>query len=184
MVYKRKRYGIVLIDKSLQLVLVLRRINYALYNRLNNNFLNYSDFHKDMFYSMYFGLRNQIFEFPKGVKEKKETGFQCALREFSEETGIRLDIQQSDVIDKISYTYIGNNNKRYSCIYFVVNENFKTTFSTTVLSNFDLPVLGDNFNILLVTKWCKIRKYFIQCSFYKLITKLDEIFGIKEGAPP
>lgn len=156
--------------------IVLSRINYALYNRLNNNNLPYDNSKMDLTFSMYIGYNN-ILEFPKGVREKNETPLNCALREFSEETGFNLDLNLINVIDQITYKYISGNNKWYKCIYYVIDIPLPfANDSTQILKLHNLPVLSDNFNILLCTNWFKIRNSFLKRQLNELVIKLDNIF--------
>lgn len=169
-----KRYGIILVDKCSKKTLVLNRVNYALYNRLNNNYIPYVNANVDFFLSMYTGC-NVNFEFPKGIRNMGESPFQCALREFFEETGIYLSTN-SLVLDQVSYKYTSKNNKTYRCIYFIIDASFPNNYkSTDVLKMPRLPVLGDNFNILIYTKWKNIRNYFIKRQFVELVQKMDEV---------
>lgn len=174
---KSKRYGIILVERNSKNTLVLSRINYALYNRLNNNIIPYENDSADMILSMYYGC-NTIYEFPKGVREKGETPFNCAKREFFEETGIFLD--SSSVLANIAYTYTAKNNKTYPCYYYVVDAQFSISkHSTTILKTSNLPILSDNFNIVIYTCWYKIRYYFLNIKLFKLVAELDEIFAYK-----
>lgn len=105
---RAKRYGLVLVDRDSKLTLVLWRINYGLYDRINNNlngFIN-SAHHKDILQSMSPGFFHEsMYEFPKGVRDKNETGLQSAVREFHEETGIFLNISHLNIFDEVKQTY-------------------------------------------------------------------------------
>lgn len=172
-----KRFGIILIDKRLKKTLVLSRINYALYNRINNNNIPYRGANIDLALSMYIGYHN-ILEFPKGVRDRRETPLMCALREFFEETGIYLDVSSDDVLEQIIYTYTSENNKTYTCTYFVIDISFSNIRNSTKIVNIsNLPILSDNFNILICTDWYKIRNNFLKRHFHELVLKLDRIFA-------
>ena len=67
---------------------------------------------------------NPEWGFPKGRRNLKETDRQCAVREFSEETGLSLDdyiIQER--IPTFCETFTGTNNIRYKHIYFIAKWN-------------------------------------------------------------
>ena len=61
-------------------------------------------------------------EFPKGRKEKYESNKQCAMREFTEETGIKRDdyILYMNV-KPLTENYIGENNVKYIHIYYLAS---------------------------------------------------------------
>ena len=64
--------------------------------------------------------KTQEWGFPKGRRSRNETVEECALREFSEETGINLsDIKIIDEIEPIEENLIGTNGIKYRHIYFV-----------------------------------------------------------------
>jgi 8-oxo-dGTP pyrophosphatase MutT (NUDIX family) len=58
--------------------------------------------------------------FPKGRKDKNESGFKCAIREFSEETGIDITkISFIQNIEPIEENLIGTNGIKYKHIYYI-----------------------------------------------------------------
>lgn len=174
---KNKRYGVILVDRSKKKTLVLQRINYALYNRINNNHIPYLNTNVDFLLSNYIGCNNNIYEFPKGVRNKHEPPLDCALREFFEETGIYLDSTYK-ILDIVSYTYTSENNKTYHCIYFIINISFPNSYkSIEILKMSQLPILGDNFNIVICTHWKNIRNYFKKRQFEELVMKLDKVLA-------
>ena len=59
-------------------------------------------------------------EFPKGRKNEDESDYDCAIREFEEETGIsKNDIIILDKLHPIVENIIGSNEKEYKMIYYV-----------------------------------------------------------------
>lgn len=60
------------------------------------------------------------FEFPKGRRNKYETDFECALREFQEETGIIPDCIDYIHLENFYEKFIGSNGKQYEYIYFLL----------------------------------------------------------------
>ena len=62
--------------------------------------------------------------FPKGRRDKNESTLQCAMREFSEETGIDLDsIKIIENIDPIEENLVGTNGVPYRHIYYIAETN-------------------------------------------------------------
>jgi 8-oxo-dGTP pyrophosphatase MutT (NUDIX family) len=58
--------------------------------------------------------------FPKGRRNVSETNFKCAIREFTEETGLQpSDICILDNIEPITELFYGNNNIHYKHIYYI-----------------------------------------------------------------
>lgn len=58
--------------------------------------------------------------FPKGRRNVSETNFKCAIREFTEETGLHAsDICILDNIEPITELFYGNNNIHYKHIYYI-----------------------------------------------------------------
>jgi ADP-ribose pyrophosphatase YjhB (NUDIX family) len=63
---------------------------------------------------------NEEWGFPKGRKNLNENEYECALREFYEETGINTNlIKLLDNVGPIKEEYIGTNGVRYIHIYFI-----------------------------------------------------------------
>lgn len=59
-------------------------------------------------------------EFPKGRKNINETNYECAIREFSEETGINNDSYLIlDNVNSIHDDFIGTNNINYKHIFYI-----------------------------------------------------------------
>ncbi len=58
--------------------------------------------------------------FPKGRKDRQETGKQCALREFCEETGLKAqDVYLLNTKEPIIEEFIGSDNQFYRHIYYL-----------------------------------------------------------------
>lgn len=58
--------------------------------------------------------------FPKGRRNVSETNFKCAIREFTEETGLQAsDICILDNIEPITEIFYGNNNIHYKHVYYI-----------------------------------------------------------------
>jgi len=64
-------------------------------------------------------VKHPTWEFPKGRRCKAETNTQCALREFTEETGINHKPTIFSSVKPITETYIGTDGKLYSTWYFM-----------------------------------------------------------------
>lgn len=168
------RFGIILVNTNTSQLYVVRRINYVLWNLINNINLNVKDpySNKGMFYVHYPGV-DLFLEFPKGVKETKETGFTCAVREFFEETGILIDKTNAKIISEIRQQFVGSNKKTYVVLYYVIDDKEIKHSRDTVVKSVENPtVLSDNFNVLIYTKWAFIRDFFPSIN-----STLDTIFG-------
>lgn len=67
--------------------------------------------------------------FPKGRKDKNETTLDCALREFSEETNIKLEnINVINELEPIEENLIGTNGIKYRHIYYIAEIKKNTNF--------------------------------------------------------
>jgi len=183
------RYGLILINPNTYHVFVVRRINFSLYDRLNNNKV-FS--HSEMILSMYPGLFTEcMLEFPKGNKEKKETGLECALREFSEESGISIDLETGFELKKFSIKitkltirklvtehYIGQNNIKYVFKYYITLFDFDIPKDTIIIETRNRRVLADLFNVVMCTKWVNIRRVFEIQNMHNIVHELDIICGL------
>jgi ADP-ribose pyrophosphatase YjhB (NUDIX family) len=70
--------------------------------------------------------------FPKGRREYKETDYNCAIREFKEETGINtVLLQQIKNIIPIEENFIGTNYKKYKHKYYLMYMNYADTLIET-----------------------------------------------------
>jgi len=173
----KTKYGLILLNLKTKEVIVLRRINYSLYDRINNN--NISS-HNEMALSMYPGVITEcMYEFPKGNKEKGEGGFQCALREFSEETGIDVGPELGQDNEIVDY-YVGKNNTKYKLRYFIKLYDFQYK-NSIIYCKKNLRVLGDNFNIVICTKWINVRRFFEIQKLRNIIHHLDILCGLDKG---
>lgn len=61
----------------------------------------------------------QEYEFPKGRKKDRESGFNCALREFTEETGISADSLRVDNRPFFTEEFVGSNGICYKHVYYI-----------------------------------------------------------------
>lgn len=96
---------------------------YNMYQKIQNNGTLYKVI--SMLSSYKFSYDNE-WSFPKGRKNNcMESNFVCALREFTEETGIYLEIPEISYTEnsEISELYFGTNGKLYKHIYFVINSS-------------------------------------------------------------
>lgn len=84
-------------------------------------------------------------EFPKGRRKHQEGVLACALREFSEETGIHhSDVRIVGAHGPFEESYVGSNGYRYSNMYFLAE------FNLDVPSDERMPVVeNDNWTTLI-----------------------------------
>lgn len=76
------------------------------------------------------------FGFPKGRKEKNETGIQCALREFCEETGIaKSKVKMLTTKQGIMEEFIGSDNQIYRHIYYLATIPEETAITLSLNQN-------------------------------------------------
>ena len=83
---------------------------------VNNNFINIETIIKNS----KFNYQYSEWEFPKGRRNINENDYECAVREFEEETN--YNINDYNIIDNISpFTeeFLGENNVNYKYIYFI-----------------------------------------------------------------
>lgn len=174
----KKRFGIILINKETGYCYVVRRINYLLWNIINNVHVDQKNINwKSMLFAMYPGV-DVFLEFPKGVKECRETGFDCAVREFYEETKICFSKESTEILGEILQKIVGGNGKTYSVKYYVINDCNIQADRDTVVKNIDNPlVVGDSFNVLILTKWDFIRDFFVTSDLLDIVYVLDKIFN-------
>jgi 8-oxo-dGTP pyrophosphatase MutT (NUDIX family) len=70
--------------------------------------------------------------FPKGRRNLHETDFQCAMREFEEETNLSHNcLHILENTDRIVETFVGNNNIRYRHIYYVTSISNEVVCAST-----------------------------------------------------
>lgn len=81
---------------------------------------SYSSIIHDIISSIDTNWVDQEWGFPKGRRNNRELPLECALREFSEETGyVRDDIKILTNVLPFEETFIGSNGKMYKNIYYV-----------------------------------------------------------------
>lgn len=74
------------------------------------------------------GWDNPEWGFPKGRREYKETDYNCAIREFSEETGININLlHQIKNIVPMEENFMGTNYKTYKHKYYLMYMNYEDT---------------------------------------------------------
>jgi len=74
--------------------------------------------------------------FPKGRRNMNETDLNCALREFSEETGFKINhLKLIDNIYPFEENFTGSNYKSYKHRYFITYMDFK---DTTNMNNYEV----------------------------------------------
>lgn len=82
--------------------------------------------------------------FPKGRRNAKETDLRCALREFTEETGVS---EKSHVlatkIMPVCESYLGSNNIKYRCIYYVSEYKSKNNVFINTNNSNQIREIGD-----------------------------------------
>jgi len=185
----KPKYGLILLDPNTQQVFVVRRINYSLYDRINNNKVSS---HSEMMLSMYPGTVTEcMYEFPKGNREKGETGLDCALREFSEETGIKIDLESGLQLKKpaikveklsvsrmVTENYVGENKIKYVLKYYIILIDCNIPKDPTIIETKNRKVLADNFNIVIYTKWTNVKRFFQIQNLNKIIFEIDMLCGL------
>lgn len=67
--------------------------------------------------------------FPKGKRNSHETDYECAIREFEEETGFGISHFSAVSIAPISETFSGSNGKLYQHKYFIMHAEYVDTSS-------------------------------------------------------
>ena len=105
------------------------------YVRLSNKFY---DLKNNIQYFIENSKTNYIsseWEFPKGRRNKNENNFNCAKREFQEETNYNpIDYEIINNIYPFTESFVGENNIRYKYIYYI-----------GILKNFEkIPVIDSN----------------------------------------
>lgn len=70
--------------------------------------------------------------FPKGRREYKESDYNCAIREFNEETGINIhQLHQIENVLPIEENFMGSNYKTYKHKYYLMYMNYEDTLIET-----------------------------------------------------
>lgn len=91
-----------------------------------NKFNELISIHPEIFDNVKPLFSSTEFGFPKGRKKKYENGKECAIREFCEETGLKVeDITISENIKPFEENLIGTNGIQYKHIYYVAEANNK-----------------------------------------------------------
>lgn len=86
----------------------------------NNIIKNYKKFDFSWVNSIESNYTEPEFSFPKGRPEKGESGIDCAIREFEEETLISRDsISFLKETPFVFESFYGTNGKKYTCIYYI-----------------------------------------------------------------
>jgi 8-oxo-dGTP pyrophosphatase MutT (NUDIX family) len=67
------------------------------------------------------GNSEEPWEFPKGRTELDESPLDCAIREFTEETGFNINCNIIDTSTEYIETYIGMNNTVYKTVYYIAD---------------------------------------------------------------
>ena len=90
--------------------------------------------------------------FPKGRRNCKETDYDCALREFNEETGYNIKLLQNlQNIIPYEEIFTGSNYKSYKHKYFVMYMSYENSlqeskFEETEVSKMEWKTLNQSFN--------------------------------------
>lgn len=80
------------------------------------------------------GNKDEPWEFPKGRTELDESPLDCAIREFTEETGFEINRDIIDTSTEYVETYIGMNGTIYKTVYYLAN------ISDIISKNYDYIV--------------------------------------------
>jgi len=117
-------------------------------------------------------------EFPKGRRNMNETDFECAKREFNEETN--YNEEDYDIINNLSpfvEEFLGENNVRYKYIYYI--GKLKNTGKIPFLDPNNSDQISEIKNIQWLTQveaQSKLRDY--HCSRVELINKIFNFIEI------
>ena len=114
--------------------------------------------------------------FPKGRKNHNETPLECALREFSEETNIKLsDIKLVSNINPIEENLLGTNGIPYRHIYYIAETTLQNIHN--VENNNEIGNIGFfNYNDAkeLIRDYHVDKKYVLQCIYMYYLEMLLE----------
>lgn len=134
------------------------------YNELKNKFKK--SFTRKLLQELMLNTNNikPIWEFPKGRANSKETGKQCAVREFEEETGIAAE--NYTILDiKPIITTVNNNNFYKQIIYIAFMNNYiekkyigSADFETSEIAWFSSNKINLLFNPTFSNLFKKIKK--------------------------
>ncbi len=94
--------------------------------------------------------------FPKGRRNPQESDFQCALREFCEETGVHSsNVHVLSNLQPIREVFSGNNNIRYCHVYYLAWISNTVDVSMNVLSTDMVREIGD-------IAWCTMSQAYMK----------------------
>ena len=141
--------------------------HYDLKNEEKFNFIKKNKFHlfnKDTIW------KEPEWGFPKGRRNYKEKDLDCALREFSEETGINTnDLNIIKNLNPFEEIFTGSNLKSYKHKYFLCNINCNKYINE---NDYQKSEIGN-------MKWCSYDECLVKIRFYN-IEKLNLIKSINE----
>ena len=132
---------------------------------------------KILIHSSQYNYPYSEWEFPKGRRNMNENDFECAKREFNEETN--YDTNDYDIINNISpFTeeFLGENNVRYKYIYFIGKlNNYDKILSLDPNNNEQITEIKD-------IKWLSKKEALNKCRDYHMSRKklINNIFNFIE----
>ena len=112
--------------------------------------------------------------FPKGRRNSKESDYDCALREFNEETGYSTYLLHNlQNIIPYEEIFTGSNYKSYKHKYFIMYMNYENTLNDTNFEKSEVSKMEwKNFeNCLLSIRSYNVEKKRILSNIYKCITE-------------
>ena len=129
------------------------------FEKLKAGFLLQDESQNIIFFNLDYIVQNAVqlfdeteWEFPKGRRQLNEYDEQCALREFSEETGVpSCDIKLLRDIKPIEEVFVGMNKTRYRHIYYIAAAGPSVEFNLDASNNKQMSEVR---NIM----WCPIDK--------------------------
>jgi 8-oxo-dGTP pyrophosphatase MutT (NUDIX family) len=81
--------------------------------------------------------------FPKGRRNNQEKDYECAIREFSEETGYNSDLLKNiHNIIPFEENFSGSNYKSYKHKYYLMNISYLDSLTPTVFENTEVSAIG------------------------------------------
>jgi len=116
--------------------------------------------------------------FPKGRREYKETDYNCAIREFYEETGIDIRLlHQIKNIVPIEENFMGSNYKTYKHKYYLMYMNYEDTLVDTNFQKTEVSCLAwktiehciDSIRPYNVEKKCLIKDIDDSLQYYPVV---------------
>jgi ADP-ribose pyrophosphatase YjhB (NUDIX family) len=118
--------------------------------------------------------------FPKGRRNNRENDFDCAIREFEEETGFSRN--KLDIIKNMGYfeeVFTGSNMKSYKHKYYICKMNVQDSFAR----NFQKSEIGDMQWFTYEECMSKIRSYNVEkkimlTNIYNIIQNSHELYSI------